>query len=312
MIKNKKKVIKTLEKNLLYEDPAYTHLDIDANMEEDFFKKYKFKDDGKNNFPRKISRDNYGNILLDEIPYLVSNLPSDGNFESHWVLLSNGSKILVKEIDYCMQLFELMFKGLCDQLGIACAEYDLVKTDKVYLASQSFLKTNEFLFDYYEFTGKAELKIIKSKIKKLEINDLVEKAKRINDTDRMLKTIFIDTITNHYDRFPYNYKIIKNNFGYFSSPLFDNGGCCESIEKFLYQRVSHNDSIEKEDILYKLLTYKEFFDWFIQNVDNINIEQIAENIYKRKHIYVDSCIYEDFDKTVSDGLYIAKSALYYK
>ena len=288
------KIVNTLEQNCLYEDEDLAFRLPACNNIDAFFDKYKKNNSRVHNFPKNITRDHYGYIELDEMPFLVSNVPSDGHSKAFWILLQNGSKILLKEDEYYNQMLELMYMELCNQLNMPCAKYDVAKFEnKTYIASQSFLKQDEFLVDVYNFDKKREL---------LEIDYLIKRAFKYKDEERMLKTVFIDTLTNNKDRFSHNFTMISNGKGLKPSPLYDNGGCCDAVDKAIYQLPSYEYDNTHDYVFYGILKSGIISDWIKDGIKNINVEKIAEELQKKKGIIPDGSIFVDFNNAINENL----------
>lgn len=296
------KVIKVLEENRLFDDCENK---IFINKPNEFFDNYKLNYSSKHFIPNNATRKD-GAILLDEIPYIVSDLNNnEGHTYGFWILLCNGSKLFLKEEPYQYLELELVFKELCKQLNIPCANYELVKmNDKYYTASLSFLKQDEFLFDYYDLERilrAIERNPFPEDTQKIEIDELLKKSYEVKNNVHLLKTIFIDTLTNNKDRFPHNYKLIKTRSGFKNAPLFDNGGCLNKIHKNIFQMPSYNGRIDNESIYFRLLQDDNIRNYMIDNITKIKPEKIASNIYSDKKLIISDITYTDFDAVISEN-----------
>ena len=75
-LKMKDKIIKILEENRLYEDKPDL---IETNKINDFFKNYKLNKSSNNPLPSTIKRNKDGFLILDNEPFIVSDLKTDGH-----------------------------------------------------------------------------------------------------------------------------------------------------------------------------------------------------------------------------------------
>ena len=88
--------IKTILKaNHLYDkdNKKLENFNITHNKLDEFYDTYKQNHTNKQSIP-EVKRDKEGRIILEEIPFIVSNL-EDENI--NWLLLNNGTKLLLKK-----------------------------------------------------------------------------------------------------------------------------------------------------------------------------------------------------------------------
>ena len=283
------KIIKTLEENKLYDD---NYDEVYVNKIRDFFDSYHVNKSSKNKLPHTIKRDNNGFLVLDNEPYIISDLKTDGHSEAFWMLLSNGSRVLLKQADYEEIQNELLFKYLCKWLDIPCANNDVtVFQGNVYLLSPSFLSLDEFLLDYYEVRGKQSI----------QVKDLVEKADKINQDAFVRKALLVDILTDNQDRFPKNFKVIKGKKNIRICPLYDNGMLRE-CKKYSSVLLFAKESTDNYDIISYLLKNESFRNWCLKKLISKPYPDLRKTIYQDKGIYVDDEINKAFNKDVKDGI----------
>lgn len=291
-------IVKTLEENRLFED---NYDEIISNNLNKFFENYKLNKSNNNPLPQNLKRDDNGFIILDNEPFIISNLKTDGHNENQWILFNNGSRALLKNIYYDEICMELLFQELANVLNIPCAKYDVVTLDgNPFLISQSFLSLDEYLFDYYNVEYKTFI----------DIETLIEDSKKIDQEKHVRKTIFIDLLTNHIDRFPHNFKVIIHNGNKKISPLYDNGLCCIGHKyKRSFVLLWYKDSIEPSDIIEFLISDKDFNDWVLKYINYINPTYFEDKIKQEKGIYIDDEMKELFTKNVKENQNLVKEIL---
>ncbi|MEG2351297.1 MAG: hypothetical protein RSA10_01070 [Bacilli bacterium] len=306
MYKDDELIVKTLTENNLFENYKKTATRCDINLENDFFNSYHFNASSKHYFDKNIERDRDGFIKLDETPFIISNKKnSGGHSNGFWILLNNGSKVFLKEDNLDNAFLELMFMYLAKNLNISCANYDIVTfKNKLYIASLSFLNQKESLNDYYNLESifrSQHLNPYPEIVQKIEIKDMIKKANVINHASFLRKTIFIDTLTNNRDRFPHNFKVITNDKKTRICPLFDNGGCCDFVEKNFFQMVSSNGLLDIESVFMELLNDGDFNNWIYKVLNKLNVDDLLEKIYNEKKIIINHNTYNYFKKTISNN-----------
>ena len=132
------KVISILNKNNLFDNNPEK---IQVNKIADFFNNYKINPTSYNPFPNNIKRNNDGYIILNELPYIISDLDTHTRKTSFWMILDNGSRIFVKDAEEDEMENELLFQELCKILNIQCANYDIaVLNDNKYHATLTFIQ----------------------------------------------------------------------------------------------------------------------------------------------------------------------------
>lgn len=301
-------IIKILEKNRLYDDRS--DIEISSNLLNVFLKTYKHNETNFNFLPNSITRDNNGYIDLSRIPFISSNNKEEGHTNKFWILLNNGSRILLKETKNIKSAeLELLFDELANELNIPVASYDIGKiSNTLYLISSSFLQSNEFLFDKYQFK---KHKIKNEKIELYEIKKLLEKIDNLSLRNHLYKTLFIDRFTDNFDRIPNNLKIIMPSKNTRICPLYDNDKCCDKDfeKKKLYMVFSNEGKYDSENIFKFLLDNKEFSEYINNTKRNVNIDKLCTNIYNNKNILISSESINDFSNTINENEYHLKETI---
>lgn len=283
-------VVKVLEENRLYDD---NYAKVYVNRPKEFFKNYKINKGSINKLPLSIKRNNDGFLMLDDEPYIVSDLPTDGHEEAFWVLLSNGSRVLIKKVNDTEIQNSILFKYLCKWLDVPCANDDVVLYQgKVFLLSPSFLSIDEYLFDYYDVEEKVRLKIDK----------LIDKASLIGHDFHVRKMLAVDMLAQNQDRFPNNFKVIKNKSKMRICPLYDNGILDINHDKVLFKTLFIiNASTSDDDVFYYLMENDKFRWWCLKKIVTSEMPNLKEQIYHDKKIYIDDEVFNSFNKSVNDG-----------
>lgn len=290
-------IIKVLKENNLYD--KYNPLKNNSiNKPNEFFKTYKINPTNKSRLPNNIIRDDKKRIILDEIPFVASNITVEGRTLSNWLILNNGTKILIKNnINNKNNTSELLLMYFIKLLNVSCANYDIgILNDKEYLISINFLKNKERIFEVFKNVP--------------SIDKGYEKLKTYGSDIHFLKTCFIDNITGNIDRFPKNFGVIvggKYNFKTIKGricPLYDNAdinslffredkfGFCPSIGKTFSN---------PNEIFNYLLSYEQINAWVNSSFKKANLYNAAQMLYKEKNIYVDSGLYDMFETFFKDS-----------
>lgn len=116
--------IKTILKanHLFDENNNRESFDVSFNRLDEFYDTYKQNHTNKQSIP-EVKRDKNGRIILEEIPFVVSNLEKEN---INWLLLNNGTKLLLKKNrDTNENDFEVLISYFLKQLDIKHAKYDL-------------------------------------------------------------------------------------------------------------------------------------------------------------------------------------------
>ena len=300
-------IIKTLKQNKLYEESP---IDVDAcNLVDKFFNTYTFNPTNKQKIPSDIIRDDKGRIILNSIPFIVSNKPANKNRDNKWVILNNGTKLLLKGArKEKYNVIELVLMYFLKQMNVNTANYDIaVLDDKEFLVSPSFLRNNEQIILPYSTTPK--------------ISDEYENAKKYKGEVQLLKTFFLDRIYGNIDRFPCNYGLITGGYnnklekGLRVCPLFDNAEECGIFireDKYGYDFFPYvdkeNDSSSNK-VFNHLLGYEGVMHWIKAVSKRTSLHDAAEKLYKEKKIYVDNDVYEKMEKFFSDSQKIINEEL---
>ena len=298
-------VIDILRSNRLYDEHG-TDTVIDNNKTSEFLNTYKYNGTKKHPFPKNITRDSNGNILLDEIPYIVSNVDTLGDNMPFWILLNNGSKILIKDFSKEKIELELLIMYFLKELDISCAKYDKVLiNNKEYLASNSFLRNNE------------EINFVLLD-NDLNIEDNLMETAKYNADVFYLKTILVDRLYGNTDRSA-NFGIITGSYLRGKpappriAPLFDTADHilrkkCNPMRRF----PGINDDYELSTVITYLLKYEFMENFMRKKLKDMNLEKCATLLEQEKGIIV-SCdkdsgyeklksYFEDSEKEINDIL----------
>lgn len=287
-----KDIIRILEENRLYDD---NYSGVYVNKAQDFLQSYKLNKGHVNKIPKSIKRDNNGFLLLDFEPYIISDLETGGHNEKFWMVLSNGSRVLLKSTAWVGIQNELLFKYLCKWLDVPCASVDVATyCFEKYLLSPSFLGINEYLFDYYD--------LYKSNDYSIDVARLIEKAMAIKQDSFVRKMLIVDILAQQQDRFPANFKVVKNSKKTRICPLFDNE--ILEINSYMLRDKTYpsiNLSANDDDVITYLLEDHKFKQWCLDKIISRQIPDFREMIRKDKGIYIDDSVSDSFNKTVKDG-----------
>lgn len=299
------KVIDILKSNRLY-DESYNRNEIAGNKIDTFLDTYKYNPTKKHFYPKNITRDKNGNILLDEIPYIVSNIYVNGDNKPFWIILNNGSKILIKDVSNETIELELLIMYFLKELDMSCAKYDRVLLNgKTYISSNSFLRNSEEINFVLPVPGR-------------NIEQNIEITRKYNAYIFYLKTVLIDRLYGNIDRHA-NFGIITGTHMHGNpappriTPLFDNG------DKSLFREYEHdqlfpgiNGDDSMDTVISYLLNY-EFIEFFIKDkLKNMSLEKCASLLEKEKGIVVSNDVesaykklehfFKDSENEVNDAL----------
>lgn len=282
-----KQIIEILNENNLY---VGSKDNIISYKKDAFLSNYKLNRSSKNVFPKHLERNNNGYLVLDNEPFILTNKRETGNSNTIWILLSNGARVLLKEIPRIERENELLFKELCKELDVPCANSDIVTLDgKIYFASLSFLAPKEFLEDYYELRKKAIINVV----------DLIDNAKEINQDYFLRKVLTCDILSENIDRFPNNLKVIRNKKQRRISPLFDNGLLRDGKAKVTTPYI--NGSFDNDDILEFLMQDEYYRVWAFNKIISKQMPNFKKRIFEEKKIYIDDKNYEYFKESLENG-----------
>ncbi len=291
-------IIKTLEENRLYDDD---YSEVTCNNINNFFKDYKLNTSSHNPIPNNLKRDKNGFLILDNEPFIISDLKTDGHNYNKWILFNNGSRALLKKVFPKEIYMELLFQELASVLNIPSAKYDVaLLNENIFLISQSFLSLNEYLFDYYGVEEKTFI----------DVEKLTEESKKINQDKHVRKMLFIDLLTDHIDRFPHNFKVIMNKNGKKIAPLYDNGLCSIGrLYKTKFTFPEYKGSILPSNIISFLINDKDFKNWVLKHINNVNPTYFKEKIKEEKGIYIDDEMNNLFTKNVLEKRDLVKTII---
>ena len=288
---------KILIENGLYEEISPLkgeYVPYESNNLEVFLKEYHLNRGKKNRLPKNVERNKYGYINLDNEPHIKANYTEVGHCDKYWFILKNGSRIMIKKEDYDLIQNEVLFKYLCKDLDIPCAFADIAtyKNDTYFLTT-SFLRLNEELVDYYNLM---ENKYISD----IDIKKLLEKASELKQDSFIKKMLTVDILTGNIDRFPKNFRVIKNGGKYRIAPLFDNS-CLFEEGKYSVVLPSINESCNYDDVLAYLMQDPMHRQWCYDKIIHKNFPNFSNQIYIDKSIYIDDNFQDRFNEQLENG-----------
>ena len=289
-----KEIIEILSENNLY---VGSKDNIISYKKDAFLANYKLNRSPKNIFPKHIKRYDSGYLVLDNEPFILTNKREPGNSNTIWILLSNGARVLLKEIPRIERENELLFKELCKELDVPCANSDIVTLDgKIYFASLSFLGINEHLEDYYKLDRKAIVDTV----------DLITDAKEINQDAFIRKALTCDILSENIDRLPNNLRVIRNKKQRRICPLFDNGLLREGKAKITTPWI--NGSYDNDDIIEFLMQDEHYRTWAFNKIISKQMPNYKKKILEEKKIYIDDKNYKYFEESLENGKVLVLNA----
>ena len=285
-------IIKILQENNLYEE---NEKEIIVNKKEDFLRNYKINKGSKNKFPKHLKRNLAGFLVLDDEPFIISNKHINNSESCFWILLTNGSRILLKDCSFKEMEKELLFKELCKELDVSCANYDIILMNgKTYLARPSFLSLNEYLYNYYGLTDNTQI----------DLRKLIHDSKAIRQDFFVSKMLMIDILAQNKNRFPDNFRVIKSPNQMKICPLFNNG---------IQKDTSNNNIVihgfyQNSEIIEYLMQDEIFKEWCFSKIISRSkpIPNFRETLLTEKGIYVDK--HDSFRANIEDGRVLALNA----
>lgn len=296
--------IKTILKanHLFDENNNKESFDVKFNKLDEFYDTYKQNHTNKQSIP-EVKRDKEGRIVLEEIPFVVSNL-EDENI--NWLLLNNGTKLLLKKNRLKEENdFEVLMTYFLKQLDMRHARYDVATfKDEEYLVSPSFLKNKE--------------KIILPFDKCPNIIEGYDKIKNYGGESFFLKTCFVDRIYGNIDRFPKNFGIITGakingrNAQERLCPLYDNAAKNSVLvreEKYGFFPYIDNEITSCQDIFSYLLEYEEIMNFTGKQLRKSNIYKALCEMQKDKKITMNNDYYNKIQNFFKDSEYLINNAL---
>lgn len=297
--------IKTILKaNHLYDkdNKKLEDFDITHNKLDEFYDTYKQNHTNKQLIP-EVKRDKEGRIILEEIPFIVSNL-EDENI--NWLLLNNGTKLLLKKNRLKEENdFEVLMSYFLKQLDMKHARYDVATyKEKEYLVTPSFLKNKEKVNLPFD-----------------ECPSIIEgynKMKKYGGETFFLKTCFVDRIYGNIDRFPNNFGVITGakingkNAQTRLCPLYDNvskNSILVREEKYGFFPYINNKISSCQDIFSYLLEYEEIMNFTNKQLRKSNIYKALCEIEKDKKITMYNDWYNKIQNFFKDSEYLINNAL---
>lgn len=276
--------------------------DVKFNKLDEFYDTYKQNHTNKQPIP-EVERDKEGRIVLEEIPFVVSNL-EDKNI--NWLLLNNGTKLLLKKNRLKEENdFEVLMTYFLKQLDMRHARYDVATfKDEEYLVSPSFLKNKE--------------KIILPFDKCPNIIEGYDKIKNYGGESFFLKTCFVDRIYGNIDRFPKNFGIITGakingrNAQERLCPLYDNAAKNSVLvreEKYGFFPYIDNEITSCKDMFSYLLEYEEIINFTGKQLRKSNIYKALCEMQKDKKITMNNDYYNKIQNFFKDSEYLINDAL---
>lgn len=283
-------IIKILEENRLYDDDFKN---VYTNKIQKFIDDYKINKGSKNKLPNGMKRNKDGFLILEDEPYIISDLKTDGRNAAFWMLLSNGSRILLKDVDEVEIQNELLFKYLCKWLDIPCANNDAaIFEGSPYLLSPSLLGIDEYLFNYYNLDRTSDIKIDK----------LLSDASKIGQDFFLKKTLTVDMLSANQDRFPKNFRVIKSPKQIRICPLFDNGILEINSGKMRVLKLPViNGSLSHDDLINYLMQDIVYKKWCLKKIISRDMPNLKEQIQNDKGIYIDDDVFDSFNKSINNG-----------
>lgn len=296
--------IKTILKanHLFDENNNRESFDVSFNRLDEFYDTYKQNHTNKQFIP-EVKRDKNGRIILEEIPFVVSNLEKEN---INWLLLNNGTKLLLKKNrDTNENDFEVLISYFLKQLDIKHAKYDVATFNgKEYLVTPSFLRNKEKVNLPFD-----------------ECPNIIEgynKMKKYGGETFFLKTCFVDRIYGNIDRFPNNFGITADGMvnGRKAQarlcPLYDNvskNSILVREEKYGFFPFLSNQITSCQDIFSYLLEYEEIMNFTNKQLRKSNIYKALCEIEKEKNIIMNNDCYNEIQNFFKDSEYLINSVL---
>lgn len=276
--------------------------DVSFNRLDEFYDTYKQNHTNKQPIP-EVKRDKNGRIILEEIPFIVSNLEAPHN---NWLLLNNGTKLLVKKNRNMNENdFEILMTYFLKQLDIKHARYDVATfNDKEYLVSPSLLKNKE------------KINVTFDRCPNIEKG--YSKMKKYGGESFFLKTCFVDRIYGNIDRFPCNFGIITGtkindkNAQTRLCPLYDNvdkNSVFVREEKYNFFPHISDEITNCKDMFSYLLEYEEIMDFASKQLRSSNIYKALCEMQNDKKITMDNDYYKKIQNFFKDSEYLINDAL---
>ena len=290
-----------------YIDKNCKELNIFGNKISEFDNIYVPNHSNFHPFPDNVKRNSNGSILLDDIPFIVPNEYNIKNLDdtcfSLWIMLSNGSKIFLKDRYYEYYIKELFVMYLFKLVKIKTASYDIVSfNDKSLLASNCFLNESERLIKLFE---DEDFNVL-SKFDEVDpcIDNYVKQLMKKNNHITFLKFMLLDYLYGNIDRLPNNFCYVENLATKTTklAPAFDNAETCLIRKSEFYPRIISESNENSIDFAFNyILDFECIVYWLKYTVNNINISQIPQILEKEKKISMDNKIYTDFEKFIKES-----------
>lgn len=297
------KIKAILKANHLFdENNNKENFDVKFNKLDEFYDTYKQNHTNKQPIP-EVKRDKEGRIILEEIPFIVSNTE---DLNINWLLLNNGTKLLLKKNRLKEENdFEVLMSYFLKQLDMKHAIYDVATfKDEEYLVSPSFLRNGEKINVAFD--------------KCPNIKNGYNKMKEYNGEAYFLKTCLIDRIYGNIDRFPCNFGIITGakingkNTQERLCPLFDNVDKNDVLireEKYNFFPYIDNEITSCKDMFSYLLEYEDVMNFTSKKLRSSNIYKALCEMQKDKKITMNNDYYNKIQNFFKDSECLINNAL---
>lgn len=243
-------------------------------------------------------RDENGIIILEPKDYLIANIQSGGTREGRWHLLSNRTRVFIKNVCNPEEAYgELVAQQIARQMGIPYTEYDLVTLGGLTkIASINILETGEELLhgnDILPVKSNKDIgyicRSIERALKSRYPNICAEKLQEIKED--FLKIVIFDKIIFNWDRNPGNWGLILSPDGSVRmAPEFDNNKALD-LDKFDPRKDMH---IEGDRSINTILEFcldnfedkDKFLEFIHKCTQNVSARKACETIKEEKGIII--------------------------
>lgn len=258
-----------------------------------------YTDTTHNNKSINYPRDEKGHIVLEPKDYLLTNIPFKGTREGRWYLLSNKTRVFIKNLCTDREAYsELISEQIAKQMGIPRARYDLVTIGGLpKIASVNILETGEELLHGHDILEVQSVKDISYICRSIERtlnkrypNITKEKMQEIKED--FLKITIFDKIIGNWDRNPGNWGLIlsPDDKSVRMAPEFDNNRALNmhmfDYDKDMHLNEDHNIKTLLEYCLANFSNPDNFLEFVNTCVKNVSVRKSAENIKTEKGIQI--------------------------